>query len=333
MIRSLIATNLPPDETQDVALRRNLLQTDLKVAYGEGDTVWLDITEPTKDEMEWLEKLLGLHPAVIEDLRRVDRRPNLLVYPNYIFLSLFEPYLQGHKVGGKEIHCLITEHGFITVRNDTRTEVDAAYNRVAQQNPTAWKRGVPYLLYLTAQYVIDAYYPLLDRINLEVSQLEERVMTNGLDESVRRSHHRIKQQLITLRQMVAPQREVLSNILGEEALTGTSDNRDLYRHLYERLLRIYDVIDAQHDISRNILDLIQSYESERLANAVSRLTIFSMIFLPLTLIASLLELNFITPENVAIIPISGDIAFVVLIVVMTGIGFAMAWYFNRRGWL
>lgn len=333
MIRSLSATEAAQTAVDDIAVRRNLNQTELAEAYSQGDLVWLDITEPTTDELDWLANLLDLHPAVVADLNRVDRRPNLLVYPTYIFLSLFEPELQTHKVEGKEIHCLVAQNGFITVRMNAQTEVDAAYNRVAQQNPDAWKRGVPYLLYLTIQYVIDAYYPLLDRINLELNSLEEMILTQGINDTARTAHHRIKQQLVALRQMVAPQREVLSNILGEEGLIRSSDDRDMYRHLYERLLRVYDLIDSQHDTSRNILDLIQSYESAKLADAVRRLTIISMIFLPLTFIAALLELNFITPQDSAIIPISGEFAFILLVLMMSVIGGSMAWFFNRKGWL
>ena len=62
-------------------------------------------------------------------------------------------------------------------------------------------------------------------------------------------------------------------------------------------MRIYDLIDSQRDLSSNVLDLIQSQESQRLGRAVNRLTIFSMIFLPLTFITGLFELNFISTTD------------------------------------
>lgn len=62
------------------------------------------------------------------------------------------------------------------------------------------------------------------------------------------------------------------------------------------MLRIYDVLDSQRDFTSNVLDLIQSQESSRLTNAVNRLTILSMFFLPLAFIIGLFELNFITTD-------------------------------------
>ncbi len=133
--------------------------------------------------------------------------------------------------------------------------------------------------------------------------------------------------------MVAPQREVLSNAIGEERLAKTNEDRDLFRHLYERLLRIYDVIDAQRDLASNVLDLVESQHSVTMANAVSRLTIFSMIFLPLTFLVGLFGLNFVTTNPEFAIPISGESLFW-LILILTAISAAvMAWFFRRRGWL
>jgi magnesium transporter len=133
--------------------------------------------------------------------------------------------------------------------------------------------------------------------------------------------------------MVAPQREVISNVIGEERLSKTSENRDLFRHLYERLLRIYDVIDSQRDLASNVLDLIESQEATNLANAVSRLTVISMIFLPLTFLVGLFGLNFITTTPEWTIPLRGDWVFALILVVTIISGILLGIYFRKRGWL
>jgi magnesium transporter len=133
--------------------------------------------------------------------------------------------------------------------------------------------------------------------------------------------------------MVAPQREVLSNVIGEERLARTNENRDLFRHLYERLMRVYDIIDSQRDLSSNVLDLLQSRESQKLGKAVNRLTIFSMIFLPLTFISGFFELNFITPTAPLLIPLTGTMLFILIILSMVVIVGGMIWFFRRQGWV
>lgn len=330
MIRSLVVSS-EALEDEEIPLRRNLSTENLEAAIANGDIVWIDVNDPQDEEIEWLENTLKLHPAVVSDLKREDRRPALMVYPEYLFLSLFEPQIRLKDIRGVEIHCLVGDKYFVTVRQSDTRVVDNAYERAAQI-PESFRRGTAYLLYLTTQFVVDTYYPLLDQISLQLNELEERILTDGKPVS-EHAVYRIKQQLIALRQMVAPQREVLSSVIGEERLAETGENRDLFRHLYERLLRVYDVIDSQRDLSSNVLDLMRTQTSNRLAEAVNRLTLLSMIFLPLTFIIGLFGLNFVTTQPEFQLPIDGALMFT-LIVIMTGVsGSWLLWFFRRKGWL
>jgi magnesium transporter len=330
MIRSLVSP--VKNGNGEMIIRRNLSQDDLTAVLAEQTSVWIDIVDPTEQEIHWLQENLKLHPLIVGDLKRVDRRPSLLVYTDYIFLSLFQPEITLDNALGREIHCLIGECYFITVRGSETKSVEDAYTRAAN-NPNYWERDVAYFLYLTMQAVIDAYYPLVDTISNRLNTLEENQLQTAPDATVRRKLYRIKQQLIALRQMVAPQREVLSNVIGEERLTRNNENRDLFRHLYERLMRVYDVVDSQRDLSNNVLDLIQSHESQKLGNAVSRLTIFSMIFLPLTFLIGIFELNFITTDPPLSIPIPGSVMLILIITSMILSVVGMVLFFRRRGWL
>ena len=324
-------------ETPEVTLRRNLSKDSLETALGEDNLMWIDLVDPTDDEITWLGRVFELHPQVMSDLRREDRRPTLMAYPDYLFLSLFQPHVsialkdKQTFVKSSEIHCLIGGKWFITVRNESGNAIDGAYDRVAQ-NLDYWQRGLQYLLYMTMQAVIDSYYPLIDKISNQLNALEERAMENG-DKSLQKAVFRLKQQLINLRQMVAPQREVVSNVIGENRLASTAEDRDLFRHLYERMLRVYDVIDSQRDLASNVLDLIESQDSQNLAKAVSRLTVLSMIFLPPTFIVGLFGLNFVTTNPEFEIPISGGIVFVVICLIIVMISAGIAWFFRKQGWL
>ncbi|KAB2860718.1 MAG: hypothetical protein F9K46_09520, partial [Anaerolineae bacterium] len=258
MIRSLLApranaqTKSTDEETTEApVIKRNLTRENLEAALEDEILVWLDFVDPDTEEIHWLQQTFKLHPIVVADLQREDRRPTLVVYPEYMFLSLFQPQMSVGQVKGEEIHCIIGTEFFLTIRKANSTAIEGVYNRVAQ-NEEAWGRGTIYFLYLVIQAVIDSYYPLLDRISVLLFELEEKTLSNGEGKIAQKSVYRIKQQLIALRQMISPQREVLSNVIGEHRISQSPANRDLFAHLYERLLRIYDVIDAQRDLSNNV---------------------------------------------------------------------------------
>jgi magnesium transporter len=322
-------------ETPEILLRRNLSRESLEAAIAEGCYVWIDAVDPDDDEIKWLGQMFELHPQVMSDLRRDDRRPTLMPFPDYLFLSLFQPTVtvkdKQSIVASSEIHCLIGARWLLTVRGEGVKAVDSAYDRAAQ-NVDYWKRELPYLLYMVMQAVIDSYYPLIDRISNQLNLLEEKAMNEG-DKSLQKSVFRLKQQLINLRQMVAPQREVVSNVIGEDRLASTPEDRDLFRHLYERLLRIYDVIDSQRDLASNVLDLLESQESGNLAKAVGRLTVLSMLFLPPTFIVGLFGLNFVTTSPEFEIPVSGGALFLIIVLLTVIMSAGIAWFFRKQGWL
>lgn len=336
MIRSLvIAANTEPSEDgliSPASLRRNLSQKTIELALTEGANLWIDIVDPETKEIHWLETLLQLSPVVVADLLREDRRPTLLVYPRYLFLSLFQPSPQSSGIVGKEIHCIIGDHFFITVRQSDANALEDAYNRVAQ-NPDSWERGVAYFLYLTAQHVIDTYYPMLDRISNQLNDLEGKLLNDGGDKYAQKSVYRIKQQLIGLRQMIAPQREMLSNLIGEQRVANNSDIRDLFRHLYERLLGIYDVIDSQRDLTNNVLDIIANQQSRKMGEAVNRLTIISIVFLPFTFFMSMFDSSFFIIGQSVVLPINGLVIAVVFTLLMVASIIVIRIVFKRHGWV
>lgn len=331
MIRSLAQPINNQDNAKPI-IRRNLTQDTIANELKNEYLLWIDIVDPEEKEIDWLQEQLNFHPLVIEDLKRKDTHPAVLVYPKYIFISIFQPAIRMKRVKGTEIHCIIGEFYFVTVRNSDSASVDDAYERVSQ-NPKYWERDISYFLYLTAQAIVDTYYPLVDNISNVLNALEEDLLVDGNEKDIREKVYQLKQNLINLRQMIASQREVLSKVIGEERLARTFENRDLFRHLYERLMGVYDNIDSQRDLSGNVLDLLQNRESQELGHAVNRLTIFSMIFLPLTFITGLFELNFISPETQFLLPISGTSLFITLLLTMVAIASAMVWFFRKKAWI
>jgi len=180
-------------------------------------------------------------------------------------------------------------------------------------------------------HVIDTYYPVLDRINNQLNELEEKLLNDSEDKQAQKSVFSIKQHLIGLRQMIAPQREVLSNLIGEQRVSSDDSIRDLFQHLYERLLGIYDVIDSQRELTSNVLEIIANQQSRKVGEAVNRLTVFSMVFLPFTFFVGLIGLNFVTIATPVILPVNGLVMFSIVTLLMLASVVGMFTIFHRRG--
>ena len=57
---------------------------------GDGGVLWLDIDEPTDDDLQMLASEFGFHPLAIEDLKQRDQRPKVVEYGDYIFVVAHE---------------------------------------------------------------------------------------------------------------------------------------------------------------------------------------------------------------------------------------------------
>lgn len=172
----------------------------------------------------------------------------------------------------------------------------------------------------------------MDRVSNQLNELEEKLLNDNDNKHAQKSVYRIKQQLISLRQMIAPQREVLSNLIGEQRVSSNSDIRDLFRHLYERLLGIYDVIDSQRDLTSNVLEIIANQQSNKMGEAVNRLTIISLVFLPFTFFLGLFDSNLFIVGTPFILPVNGLLLSTVVILLMIVSIIIMRVFFRRRGW-
>ena len=79
--------------------------------------------------------------------------------------------------------------------------------------------------------------------------------------------------------------------------------------------------------------MLESQENNKMAEAVNRLTVLSMIFLPMTFLTSFFELNIVQAKDAFVLPISGTVMFVFVMAMMFGSALLMAYLFRRRGWI
>ncbi len=97
MIRSL-AQPIQKQGDKKPVIRRNLPQEAIANELKNNYLLWIDIVDPEESEIDWLQEQLDFHPLVIEDLKRKDTHPAVLVYPKYIFISIFQPAIKMQRV-------------------------------------------------------------------------------------------------------------------------------------------------------------------------------------------------------------------------------------------
>ena len=117
--------------------QRVLSPPDLEAALGaalqEGDSFWVDAQEPGADQVAILERVLGLQPVAVAEVRRPSQLPRVEVYPGHAVLVVHavevdrESRIPVHRV---EVDCILGPRFLVTVHVREGTAVDEMHRRL-----------------------------------------------------------------------------------------------------------------------------------------------------------------------------------------------------------
>jgi magnesium transporter len=269
-------------------------------AAREGDhRVWLDVIDPTDEELEALRAELGLHELAVEDSRRWGQRAKVDFYPGHLFLVAHGLDLNGDdELVDREIHLFASAGLYVvTVRREPRFEFDKAHARLAG-SPQLSAEGIGYLLYLMLDEVVDGYLDVIERfedlgddIEDAVASEEEGSESADAYRAVARRIFRMRQQVVRFRRRAAPMREAVDQILETPELA-TPALMPYYRDVQDHVIRTLELIDNVRELLTSARELQIAQTSNRLNIVMKRLSAWAAIILVPTLIAGIYGMNF-----------------------------------------
>jgi magnesium transporter len=252
---------------------------------------WIDITGPGEEGARLMRDHLGLHPLAIEDTHNQRQRPKVEEYPEHLFLILNPVEMVEGEADFRELDVFLTQHLVITVHPEAEPVLAEVERRLARIRPAQLTPG--YILYALLDTTVDGYFPILDEIADHIEQLEDLVLARPDDGALSRLFA-LKRQLVLLRKVVAPQRDVMS-LLARRELPYLDDDHLalLLRDVHDHLLRIGDMVDTYRDLLSSGIDLYMSAVSNRLNRVVNRLTAATVVIGVLAVITGFYGMNFV----------------------------------------
>jgi magnesium transporter len=290
---------------------------------------WLDLTAPSPEEIAKLGQLFGFHPLALEDAEQFHQRPKLDNYGDYVLLVFYGAWrpAPGDQEPLREVHMFVSGHYVITVHREPLPPLDSQREQLAGRV----LHSEQFLLYRILDALTDSFFPILADIDDEIDSLEDAVLENPNEEQLERLFS-LKRQLIAMRRVVTPQRDLFARSVDQVAeLPGLQlDERDYFRDVYDHLIRISDLIDSYRDLLSGATDLYLSTVSNRQNDVMKQLTVIATIFLPLAFITGFFGQNF----GYEVRNITGAWVFWVIGVgsmAATVIGLLI--FFRRKGWV
>jgi magnesium transporter len=297
----------------------------------EGVTRWVDVAGEDADGLETLRERFDFHPLAIEDCLQLDQRPKLEQYRDHLFLvtQSFTLKDSGIEVVLHELHAFLGERFLVTVHSDAIRAVEDVWQRV-KDNAKALERGVDFVYYLIADRMVDANFPILDRIGDELEEIEDHVLQRPRKQDLAKIFE-LKRQLVLMRKVLSPQRDTMGMLSrGDDHVSERTSH--YFRDVYDHLVRINESIEANRDLVGNALEAYLSAVSNRTNEIMKYLTILSAVFLPLAFVVGFFGQNFENLPGVRHWQQSDELmhAMIALCVLIPG---TMVLWFKRQRWL
>ena len=297
------------------------------------DWLHFDAT-PDPAALRWLQQHLGLDPLALEDVHNGNQRTKLERFDGHSFVVLSVPVLQDGHVVLEQFSLFLGPHWVISIWPGPGGIVEPVRERLKSGGTgRIRKRPADYLLYTLIDAAVDSAFPVLDALREEIETLEE-TMLEGPSEDALPQVRLARRNIITLRRLDLPGREMLGHLVRAEDSPLSSQTRRYVRDVLDHHMRIADMIESLSEIARSMHELYLASLSHRMNDVMKLLTMIATIFIPLTFITGIYGMNFdpgASPWNMP--ELEARFGYPALLLVLALVAGLMVWVFRRRDWL
>ena len=300
-----------------------------KVFSGTSNTkevFWLNINDPSVEDFKFLQSKFNFHHLTIDDCIHKTKRCKINDYTDYHFLIITTSNRHANNTFSyNNIYVYISSDYIITIHYGENKSVKKIINDVDNGLDIVFN-GSDFVLYHILDEAIDQLFIITDEIEEKINILEEESMNNPV-QSTLNNIMRVKKSVIKLRRVISPLREVLNTLLRHDDII-TEKYRLYFSDIYDHILRIYDLIESDHEMVTSCLELYSSQLSNSMNKVMKFLTIITTVIMPLTVITGIYGMNF---ENMP--ELRAKYSYFIIIFIMIIISFIQIIFFKKKKWL
>ena len=231
--------------------------------------LWVHLRAPETPTLVRLGQIVGLHPLIVTNIAESNQRAKVERVEDDLHLVLFAIRYEG-EVRSAEIDLVLGTRFLLTVEDGDWDPKVAPQLRSGAARVLA--RGPDYLLYALADWIVDGYFPVMDRLTDEIDQLQDDVVMQQPNNWTLQRLFVLKRELITMRRAVSPAREMFNQLTNREL--GLIDERNViyFRDVYDHLIRVTEELDSYRELVSGTMDVYLTSVNNNLSNIMKRLT-------------------------------------------------------------
>lgn len=301
------------------------------LAVPENGVLWLDIWGLSNPGIvKSVGDRFGFHPLAQEDVLNIPQSPKVERYPGHLLVVLREIQYPDEP---EQLSLFLADRVVVTFQERPGDPFDPLRERIRNGKGRVRSLGADFLAYSLCDAVLDAYFPVLERLGEVVEELQERVMEDPVPEKLREIRE-VKRKLIEVRRAAWPARDAMNELIREESPLILPETKVFLRDCYDHAIQLMDMVETYREMASSLFDEYLSAVSNRMNETMKILTIIATIFIPLSFIAGLYGMNFDPQASPFNMPeLSWRYGYPAILLVMAVAAGGMLYWFRRKKWL
>jgi magnesium transporter len=290
---------------------------------------WINVDGLHTGIIAQLGHYFGVSSLVLEDILNAHQRPKMEDFGNsiYIVLKMLHCEPNRKEIFSEQVSLVLGSNYVLSFQERVGDVFDPVRARL--RNPKGHLRhaGPDYLAYALLDLIVDNYFAALEHLEEKIEAIEDELLATDSSPKTAREIHRLKREMIFLRKWVWPLREVIAGLSREDVELVTPNTRLLLRDVYDHTIQVIETIETFREMLAGMLEIYLSSVSNKMNEVMRLLTVIATIFIPLSFIADVYELDFFVPE------LHWPWGYLTVLLLMAGVGVGMVVYFKRKKWL
>lgn len=289
--------------------------------------IWLHLNANNDETQTWLRKQSDIPYAAASALLAGETRPRVTSFDSGLVVNLRSVNLNegaqpedmvSIRIWVEEKRVISTRRRRLKAAQDIRTEITEKGLKVS---------GPGALTAKLAGRLTERAEPYVQELEDEIDALESVILKNQ-GTGVRGMLADTRQSAVLFRRFVAPQREALARLAGEDSVLFDSHTRNELREIADRVTRMTEDIDAARERAMVLQDQLTDQRAEEMNRNMMILSVVAAIFLPLGFITGLFGIN------VGGMPgVDNAAAFWIVTGICVAIGVILILVFKKMNWL
>jgi magnesium transporter len=239
-----------------------------------------------------------LHPLAVEDMLQQSQRPKVEAYggeDNEIMARLFivthAMQIMDGRLQHEQVSIFLGHKTVMTFQDSRSVQWDPIRQRIKTKGSRLRNSDASFLVYSLLDALIDGCFPILETYSNRAEELETLILEHKRPDIISEIHQ-LKRDLLSLRWVVWPMREVISFMKRESHECISETTRVYLRDLYDHVIQIIELIETYREITSDLTETHISSVSNRMNEIMKVLTLIGTIFIPLTFLAGVYGMNF-----------------------------------------